>query len=453
MRRRAALLLFVSCGTSQPTAAPTSAPSASSNLTPQPPLPEGKGAALVPAPSLLKRKASPRERFEKDTADCSAGKADACRSLAERYAAAGPRASCGVPRERPFPSLKRAPGDFEQDRAAYERTMGKLCADHQDAEACALLRSSHRIEPMAPRDAFWAGLVGDPGAVGIRRFRASGRPSWSKILDEERRSCLSGDGHWACAAPRLTLFTQEKPGADGKLPPEIRARAEEACAKTRDCNDVYMVLDKSGYSPAELAPVREAFAKTLVDACLEGECTCGDAARYVPAGDTKITDLAILGCENGEAEGCYALARAYESGAGVPKSEEQARALYDVACPALRPERFSGAPVTDYSPRACDRLAEIAIGGAYPGKDRYTAKHYALSACRDPSFEVDHGPCVRLGMLWATRTGAGQNAHEARMVAMGEAPYGADRPHLDDCKRPSVERECNELREALKTAR
>ena len=56
-------------------------------------------------------------------------------------------------------------------------------------------------------------------------------------------------------------------------------------------------------------------------------------------------------------------------------------------------------------------------------------------------------------MLWATRKEPGRNAHEARVVAMGETQYGGDRPYEDDCRRPSVAKECAELKEALKTAR
>lgn len=442
-------LSVVACGR-----ADVPAPAASSSPPQESAAPSASAAPAEPPSAALTtktlaRKQTPRARHDADKASCDAGDRAGCRALAERYTVAGPRASCGVPRNRTAPSLKYTPADAEGDRVAYERAMGRACAAG-DADACAILKVAHRVVPMVPRHALWAGVLGDPQSVGIRRFRASEKPRWSKILDDERASCLAAETPAPCEAPKLTLFAKEKPGKDGKLAAEIRARATEACETTHDCPDIYMALDKSGYTPAELAPVREAFAETLASACLEGDCTCGDAARYLPETDPRFVDLAILGCENGEAEGCYALARALEVGAGVSKDEARARALYEVACPPLRPTFWQGGPTTDYSPRACDRLAEIAIGGAYPGNDRHTAKHYAISACRFPSYEIDHGPCVRLGMLWATREGAGNNAHEARMAAFGESFAGGDRPHLDDCTRPSAERECNELREALK---
>lgn len=370
----------------------SAAPSAAT-VTSAPTVPASAAASAAPprSPKSLKRKVTPAERFEKDRTACDAGEGRACRALAERYGATGPRAHCGVPRGRAFPSLSRMPRDEETDRVGYLRAIRLACRKGDD-DACRLAAAQPIEAPQAE-------------------------------LDKK-------------------LFTK-KADKEGKLPAEVRDRAIAVCGETRDCNGVYRWLDRAGYPPSELAPVRESFAKSLTEGCVEGDCTCGDATRYLAEDDPSRFDLGVLGCENGEAEGCYALGRALELGVGVDKDVDGGRALYDVACPPLI---GSG----DYSAHACDRLAMIALGEGFPGKDRYTAKHYFNAACRNPGYEIDHTPCVHFGMLWATREGEGQNAHEARMVAMGEAIYGADRPHLDDCRRPSVAGPCAELREALK---
>ena len=293
---------------------------------------------------------------------------------------------CGVARKRPYPTLKQSHGDVAGDFDQYQRTMRRGCK------------------------------LGVHEACDARHFpRTLGAYPFDK------------EGRW-------------KRPKDDPFPAAI-----EACKKGKACDRIYIALDRWGYTPAELAPVRASFAETLTNACLAGDCTCGDATRYIEESDERWLDLAILGCENGEADGCYALARAFDTGKGVEKDAAKAAELYDVSCPPL-----VGTPAGDFSPRACDHLAALAIGDSYPGKDRATAKHYAIAACRDPLF---HAHCVRLGMLWATRTEAGRNAHEARMVAMGETQFGTESSYNDDCRRPSVAKECAELKEALKTAR
>jgi len=263
-----------------------------------------------------------------------------------------------------------------------------------------------------------------------------------------RRGCKLGL-HAACDARNYARSTAEYPfekASRWKKPKDDPFPAAiEACKKGKSCERIYIALDRWGFTPAELVPVRASFTQTLADACLEGDCTCGTATLYMEESDERWLDLAIMGCENGEAEGCYALARANDTGKGVAKDEAKATELYNVACPPL-----VGSPSGDYSARACDHLAQVAIGDSFPGKDRATAKHYAQAACRGSLF---HAHCVRLGMLWATRQEAGRNAHEARMVAMGEKNIGQDSTYDDDCRRPSVGKECAELKEALKTAR
>ncbi len=454
MVRRGALalgLLTVGCEPSAPADDAQGMPSSSAPAIASSAVVEVSSApvAAAPAPKALTRKTSPVQRYAAAKTGCEAGDKGACRALADRHSRSGPRAGCGVPRGRSFPALNRTPGDVAVDRDAFTLAVRKACRAG-DQDACAVSRVALVAhDDIDASSARWGGMLSSSDEVGLRVFRASGKPEWKAAIEKSRDACLLEPTASSCDPPKPLLFQREKPDQDGKLPAELRTRAERACERTRDCNDVYVALDRSGYAPAELAPLRASFAKTLIEGCLEGDCTCGDATRYLEPTDTRWFDLGALGCENGEAEGCYALGRAYELGIGVEKDAAKALELYHAACPD--PVMSSG----DYSAHACDRLGEMAIGESFPGKNRSLAKHYLLAACRTPGYEIDHAPCVRLGMLWATRpiASGGDNAHQARMVAMGEASYGADRPHLDDCRRPSVAEPCNVLREALKKAK
>ena len=358
------------------------APSSSAPLSADSASPSAAAAAGASlTPKSLARKATPAAVNAKLDAACSGGDGVACMKLADRQ-----NIGCGVARKRPYPTLKQSPGDVDTDLEQYKRSMRRGCklGLHAACDARHYARST-AVDPFE-KESKWKRPAGDPFPAAI-----------------------------------------------------------EACKKGKSCDRIYVALDRFGFTPAELAPVRSSFAQTLTDACLEGDCTCGEATKYIEEGDERWLDLAVLGCENGEAEGCYALARAFDTGKGVAKDAAKAAELYDVACPPL-----VGSPPGDFSARACDHLAALAIGDSYPGKDRATAKHYALAACRGSLF---HAHCVRLAMLWATRKEAGRNAHEARMVAMGAQTFGADNPYNDDCRRPSVAKECAELKEALKTAR
>lgn len=380
---RVALGLLIAAVVGCEPAPPTEVAATSSSPVPVDGVAPSTSVATGPAlaPKSLARKATPSAVNAKLESACSGGEGDACMKLADRQ-----NIGCGVARERPYPTLKQSPGDVDTDLEQYKRSMRRGCklGLHAACDARHYARSTG-VDPFE-KESKWKRPAGDPFPAAI-----------------------------------------------------------EACKKGQSCDGIYVALDRFGYTPAELAPVRSSFAQTLTDACLEGDCTCGEATKYIEESDERWLDLAILGCENGEAEGCYALARAYDTGTGVAKDAAKAAALYDVACPPL-----VGSPPGDFSARACDHLAALAIGDSYPGKDRATAKHYALAACRGSLF---HAHCVRLAMLWATRKEAGRNAHEARMVAMGETQWGGDNSHNDECRRPSVAKECAELKEALKTAR
>lgn len=441
----AVVMLAVACGES-PVGPPRSRSAAVSTTEPS--------AASAQPPAMLAtsltRKATPSERFGKDQSGCAAGDKAACRSLAARYQGFGIQGGCGVPRGRAYPFTKREPSDHDSDRLAWTSAMHKAC-ELGDEGACAL----SMIEPnTVTSTTFYLSrnpVRRDWKEIGLWLFRSNQNPAVAKKLDAAQKKCLVDSPKWSCSSGGA--FEKLKAPADGKLPAELRKLAEEACAATRDCDDIYTVLDQAGFSPEELAPVRASFAKTLVEACLEGECTCGEATKYLSPDDARLSDLGVLGCENGEPEGCYTLGLAIESGkVAEPKSPAEtppsdavtANKLFDAACPLLYP---SNGKLGDYSTRACDRFAERYLSGPYPGKDRDRGRYYVELACPNPGFAWNHRPCVRLGMLWATkRTSTGKNGTEARYAAWANS----DALAIDhECKRKSVKEACDEFQKAL----
>jgi hypothetical protein len=348
--------------------------------------------------------------------------------------------------------IKRTLGDIEADREAWKTSMQSAC-DLGDADACARIiiepktkdQSSHLLRRTSVRR--------DWRDFGIAVYRAAEKPEYEKDIDTKWRACATDKQKWTCTVP--DFFPKEKPAEDGKLPEDARKRAEEACEKTRDCDALDTMFDKAGYAPEALAPLHSAFAETLIRACMEGECTCGEATKFLSSADPRYADLAVYGCENGEAEGCYALARLYEAGTIVPPmgSDERARRseasrLDELACPSWRLE---AGPQGEYSPRACDHRAAYYASGAYPGKDRERWKYYSEYACQSPGYEWNHRGCVRLGMLWATkRASTGVNGAEARSAAWGDSDAFAVN---HECKRKSVKAACDEFQKALLTVK
>jgi TPR repeat protein len=443
------LVLGCSGDASTPTGAASAsgAPGAPASASP---ITDAAASALpssMPAPRKLARRTTPAARAAKDQADCDAGNVAGCRSAADRYRGTGAVAGCGLQRSRGAPTIKVTPADGEPDRRAFLERIGKACS-LGDQKACEIAKSA----PLTYRspstfDSRYLVQRADPSTLGIWQFAARSKPEWGKVLESQHVKCRTAFAWWQCNDVRGILFRKEKPGADGKVPPARKALAEEICAATRDCDDIYMMLDREGYSPEELAPVRAAFATTLIEACLDGDCTCGAATKYLPRDDERWLDLASMGCENGEAEGCHALGRAYENGQGVVQDQARGRALYDLACPATRPIESSGVPLGETSPGACDRLAEIAIGPEYPAKDWERAMYYAKAACPRPGFAFDNAPCVRRGMLWIHNpVSTGRNGEDARFAAWGNS---ADPIYRDQCKRGSVKAECAAFERAL----
>lgn len=451
VRATLALFLLASAGCPGDGPAPTgSASGASASAAPSSSITTSVATSLpssFPAPAKLKRRTTPAERARSDQAECDAGKAEGCRKAADRYRGTGAVAGCGLQRGRGAPAIKLVPGDAEPDRRMFLKLIDKACS-LGDEKACAIGKSA----PLTYRtpstfDARYLAQRSDPSTLGIWQLAARSKPEWAKVLDKQHETCRTAFAWWQCRDARGILFRKEKPGEGGKVPPARKALAEEICGATRDCDDIYMMLDREGYSPEELAPIRAVFAATLVEACLDGDCTCGAATKYLAKDDERLLDLASMGCENGEAEGCNALGRAYENGLGVDKDEARGRALFDLACPPTRPIEQSGVPLGETSPGACDRLAEIAIGPDYPAKDWERAMYYAKAACPRPGFAFDHAPCIRRGMLWIHNPiSTGRNGEDARYAAWGDS---GDPINRDQCKRGSVKEACAAFDKAL----
>lgn len=417
-----------------------------------PPVATASGAPVAPsasaaearAPSALVRKATPNERRVADEAACAAGKVEGCRAAAERYRGYGSVAGCGVPREPDGARLKRAAEDSVADRAALASWLGKAC-DLGDAEACELEDMAHRAVRASTNDAANARLYSSPGGSALWSLQKVFRPAYFVLLEDARKDCLKEPNGWMCSGVKAQLHARADKARRQAIAGTIQGEAEAICARTLECTDVLYALDENGYGPEVVAPVRVRAAEVLTAACLAGDCTCGEAARHAAEDAPNRLALAELGCDDGEAEGCYELGRVYEEGRLVAKDEARARALYERACPAWVPrtEWRPGPRRGEYSPRACDRLAQYYEGGEMPPKDPTRAEFYAELACANPGFERDHAPCVRAARYWVhkkVRTGRNAEEAELRFYGTSSAPiYGKE------CQRPSVKDLCAPL--------
>jgi TPR repeat protein len=425
-----------------PVPGPSSAPATSSAAASAPSVTKPSSAGV------LARQATPTERRVADEVACTNGHVEGCRAVAERYRGYGAVAGCGVPRASDSPRLKRIAEDSAADRLALTEWLGKAC-DLGDAEACELEDMARRAFRVSTRAAEDTRLYSSPSGSALWSLQKLLRPQYFVLLEEARRSCLKEPNGWMCGGVDTQLYARADEARRRVLGDGIVAEAQAICERTRECTDVLFSLDENGYGAEVVSPVRARAAEVLTAACLAGDCTCGEAARYAPEGTPNRRALAELGCENGEAEGCYELGKLHEEGQSVPKDETRARALFELACPAMVPrsEWRAGPRRGEYSARACDRLAELYEGGEMPPKDPTRARFYAQLACSRPGFEREHAPCVRLARYWASsKVHTGRNAQEAEsyFYGTGSAPiYGKE------CRRPSVKELCAQHEQAI----
>ncbi|MFO0619255.1 MAG: hypothetical protein U0414_42095 [Polyangiaceae bacterium] len=230
---------------------------------------------------------------------------------------------------------------------------------------------------------------------------------------------------WAALDP-----TPDHPGPKGTLPSGWKEPAAKVCVEQRSCDFLLEALDRRPYDLAEAAQLRIAAGPGILEACLDGECVCGEAAMHLGLEDERAVDAARFGCEAGEADACFALGQHFEFGKGVDKDLALARDLYDMACPAVI--RSDGRQ--EHSKRACDRIAAAFQDGDLFEKSHAQALFYATRACPHPA-QTNALPCVRL---------ATELRHDHGRVGLGwDNP---DRLLYDSglCKRTSARDACAE---------
>lgn len=325
-----------------------------------------------------------------------------------------------------------AAGDAEQ----FDRWIRRAC-DLGDEEACIQGKNNVSSQTIAER----AADLCDRGKLGecpLYLWQAGMHPEGAEKLAKKRLEYLKSG---VTAGIVGDLYRKEKKKGGDTLPAEVLELAERVCKSTLECDDVAMMLDRNGYTPAALAPFRKSAGEALVAACLSGECVCGEAALYLEPKDARVADLARMGCDDGEPDACYLLARAAEE--GDPKT---AAALYEIACPAIL---ASDGRAEGYSKRACDRLAELSEQGKLFDKDSDRAFFYSTLACTRPGNERDHAPCLRRalfhgrGYMGDRRWGLQTAVEVAR-----EHFYGRQDPP-GECARPSVADACKRDEPAL----
>ncbi len=415
-------------------------------------------AAVVPAKPTVKRKTTPTELRVADEKACLAGNADACRRMADRYRGYGHTAGCGIDRAGAALAhgrvvapisvrIKRAAEDEDRDKAGLLEWMAKAC-DLGESKACDIERSVRsKFEPDSNFDKEAIATRSDPTTSAVMSFHSLWQSEEHVKFLDLRKKCLTK--RYSCSALSSSLFTRRKEETRPELTPELITKLQAICDQTLDCDSVLMMLDKHGYPPEALAPIRAHASKSLVQACVEGSCVCGDAAASLPADDPRIADLARWGCENGEAAGCYLLGKLHEEGRGVDKDEDFARSLYETACPPTK--GYADYYTPEYSPRACQRMAEIAQGGLMPPKDKDRAVYYAEYGCLRPGYERDHAPCVTYSRYWANGVLTSVCRPEDASWCRSSLEQAEDNFHGKksspadgkECERPSVKAICD----------
>ena len=428
--------------------------------TPSPAPSVSTSASNAPVKLSVQRKTTPDALRASDEEACSAGKVDACRRMADRYRGYGHPAGCGI--KRVFPEtaygrvldpmrvrIKRTMEDELDDSKSFLVWIGKAC-DLGDSDAC-LIEGAVRAkrQPSSTYDLEGGAARSDPNASALIGFHALWQPDNHEKFLEQRKDCLSWSTT-ACWSLSEALVKRAKQETQPILDPALREKLQAIGDRTLDFGTLVMMLDKHGYAAERFAPLAAHASKTLVQACVEGQCVCGEAAKSLPADDPRVPDLARWGCENGEATGCHVLAKLHEEGLGVEKDEVFARSLYELACPPLH--STSGDKLQEYAPASCSRLAEMAEGGVMPPKDRSRAVYYAEYACRNPGRERDHSFCVKRAKYWTTGVlsqvceyPSDYCKNSAKMAA--ELFYSPENGvgEAKECQRPSVKALCDAL--------
>ncbi|HRI66767.1 MAG TPA: hypothetical protein PK156_21120 [Polyangium sp.] len=426
-------------------------------------------ASSAPAKPSVQRKTTPKALRVADEQACTSGKTDACRRMADRYRGYGHPAGCGLEREAPEWAhgrvvdsmqvrIKRTMDDEEGDQKAFLVWIGKAC-DLGDEDACTIERAvREKHQPYQLFDTEDGAVRSDPqtsAPIGFHALWAT--PEEHEKFLQKRKDCFHSAAS-DCNRLSRELITRIKQEKRTELTPEIMAKLQAIGERTLDYASLYMMLDKHGYGPENVAPLKVEASKTLVRACEEGACVCGDAAASLPPDDPRVLDLARWGCENGEAMGCYLLGKLHEEGRGVEKDEAFARSLYELACPATR----SSADYTwsDFERAACTRLSELAQGGTNPPKDKQRAVFYQEYTCRNPGYERDHGYCLKMAKFWTTgilsqSCGADESWCRNSAARAEELMNGPKYDPADgkECERPSVKAACDAMQtelEALK---
>lgn len=433
--RRAAFLaaaVLVGCGD-------TSAPAPMASSSPSAAAPPATAEMELPSlkPAALARTTTPRDRRLTDERACEGGDPAACRRAVDRYRGYGHIAGCGVDRPGPKPRRLVTAADSEADIKAFDTWIRRLC-DLGDEEACLQGRENLISVRITPRTSH-ACARGGVGDCPLYQWAVGMHPEKSKLIDEARRTFITTGNHGKLF---VELFRKEKKRGGDALPKEVAELAERVCKATHECGEVMLMLDENGYTPSAVEPVRKAAGEELVRACLEGECVCGQAARYLDPTDARIADLAKIGCDDGEPDACFVLGDLYERGAGVTKDMAKAFSLYQLACPTIIADDGRADIV---SKAACDRLSTKYEEGTDLAQDRGRAFFYSTIACQGDGIELDHSFCVRRAIFHAQHD---FRSRDHFLLTTGEVGrlifHGRESEPVNgkECNRPSVAELC-----------
>ena len=390
-------------------------------------------------PTTLKRTKTPQDRRIADEKACENGDSAACRRAADRYRGYGHIAGCGLERKGIKPRRMVTAADSEEDQKGFDTWIRRLC-DLGDEEACLQGRANLGTVPITTRTSHACARSG-VGDCPLYQWATRMHPDKKKVIDDARRVFITSGSHGRLF---VELFRKEKNRGGDVLPKEVAELATAICKETHECDEITLMLDENGYTPAAIAPVRKAFGEELARACLEGECVCGEAVRYLEQTDARIPDLAAMGCDDGEPDGCYALGDVHERGMGVSKDVGQALALYQVACPPMVADDQRADIV---SQSACHRLSIKYDEGQDLEKDRDRAYFYSTLACPGEGVNIDHSYCVRRAVFHGKYDYLWRKMYRLTTYEIGQLIFrGPSNEPINEqeCERPSVAALCKE---------